>query len=120
MHILADESVDRQTVDRLRQDQHRVWYVAEMQPGVPDDEVLELANREGAILLTADRDFGELVFRQRRLTTGVVLIRLAGMSPLSRAALIARAIQEYGDRLSGVFTVIARGTVRIRRPIRES
>ncbi len=120
MHILADESVDRQTVERLRQDQHRVWYVAEMQPGVPDDQVLDLANREAAILLTADRDFGELVFRQRRLTTGVVLARLAGMAPLSRAALIARVIQEYGDGLSGMFAVIAPGTVRIRRPTKES
>ncbi len=117
MFIVADESIDRQVVDRLRQDQHTVWYVAEMQPGVPDDEVLALANAQGAILLTADRDFGELVFRQRQLASGIVLTRLAGMSPDSRAALVARIVGEYGDRLAGVFTVIAPGAVRLRRPV---
>jgi predicted nuclease of predicted toxin-antitoxin system len=119
MEILADESIDRQTAERLRQDQHTVWYIAKMHPGVPDDEVLALANRETAVLLTADRDFGELVFRQRRLSAGIVLVRLAGMSPANRATLVARVIGEYGNRLSGTFTVITPGTVRIRQPFGE-
>lgn len=59
MNFLADEGVDWQIVDCLRQDGHVVLYVAEMERGVSDDVVLELANREGALLLTADRDFGE-------------------------------------------------------------
>ncbi|MCX7839148.1 MAG: DUF5615 family PIN-like protein, partial [Anaerolineae bacterium] len=72
MNFLADESVDRQIVERLRQDGHRVWYVAEMKPGISDDSVLALANQEPAILLTADKDFGEMVFRQRLYTHGVI------------------------------------------------
>lgn len=71
MNFVADESVDRQVVDRLRQEGHQVRYVAEMEPGISDDAVLELANREAALLLTADKDFGELVFRQRRVLLGV-------------------------------------------------
>ena len=63
MKFLADEGVDKQIVDRLRQDGHSVWYVAEMEPGISDDEVLTIANQENAILLTADKDFGELIFR---------------------------------------------------------
>ena len=63
MNLLADESLDYQIVYQLRQDGHVVWYVAEMDPGIADDLVLELANRESAVLLTADKDFGELVFR---------------------------------------------------------
>jgi predicted nuclease of predicted toxin-antitoxin system len=59
--FLADEGVDKQIVDRLRQVGHSVWYVAEMEPGISDDEVLNLANRENDILLTADKDFGELI-----------------------------------------------------------
>lgn len=61
MNLLADESVDRQIVDRLRQDGHAVRYIAEMEPGVSDDTVLDLAYRESILLLTADKDFGELV-----------------------------------------------------------
>jgi uncharacterized protein (DUF433 family) len=52
--------------------------VVELEPSIPDDVVLARSNEAEAIRLTADKDFGELVFRQRRVTTGVVLIRLAG------------------------------------------
>jgi predicted nuclease of predicted toxin-antitoxin system len=68
LNILADESVDGPIVKRLRQEGHTVQYIAEMTPGITDDMVLELANQEAALLLTADKDFGELVFRQRRVS----------------------------------------------------
>ena len=115
MNFLADESVDRQIVDRLRQDDHLVWYVAEMAPGISDDAVLDLANREVALLLTADKDFGELVYRQHRLAPGVVLIRLAGLSPMSKAEIVASAIKKHTTELRRAFAVITPGRIRIRR-----
>ena len=80
MKLLADESIDRGLVDRLRSDAHTVEYVAELDPGIDDDTVLHRANQSGALLVTADRDFGELVFRLGRIHAGVVLIRLAGFT----------------------------------------
>ena len=71
-------------MERLRDDGHAVVYVLEMEPGVSDDEVIQRANREAALLLTADKDFGELVFRQGRIAHGVVLIRLSGLPPSAR------------------------------------
>jgi predicted nuclease of predicted toxin-antitoxin system len=115
MNLLADESVDRQIVDRLRRDEHRVWYVAEMEPGISDDVVLGLANQQAALLLTADKDFGELVFRQRRLTSGVVLVRLAGLSPTHKAEIVATVVKEHAVELPRAFAVITPGVVRIRR-----
>lgn len=106
MNFLADESVDRQIVDCLRQNGHLVWYVAEMDPGISDNAVLDLANREGAILLTADKDFGDLVFRQRRIALGVVLFRLAGLSPTSKALIAASAINKHTLELTHAFAVI--------------
>lgn len=92
MKFLGDENLDWQIVERLRLDDHGVLYVVEMEPGIPDDEVLNLANNEGAILLTSDKDFGELVFRLRRIAAGVVLIRLFGLSQNDRAKIVANAI----------------------------
>lgn len=89
--------------------------MAEMEPGIPDDTVLDLANREGALLLTADKDFGELVFRLGRLMPGAVLFRLAGLSPASRGEIIAATISGHIRELSRAFTVITPGAVRIRR-----
>ena len=62
MNFLADESVDRQIVDALREEDHAFLYVTEMEPGISDDEVLDKAEKGSAILITADKDFGELVF----------------------------------------------------------
>ena len=115
MNLLADESVDGPVVERLRRAGHAVSYVAEMEPGVVDDLVLDRATRDGSLLLTADKDFGELVYRQRRLTRGVVLIRLAGLSPTEKARLVASVIDEHRAQLSRAFTVITHKAVRIRR-----
>ena len=73
MKFAADEGVDRQIVERLRQDGHTVGYVAEFDPGTSDQDVLSLANREGAVLLTADKDFGEMVYRQHLVHPGVIV-----------------------------------------------
>lgn len=115
MKLLADEGVDRQIVDRLRSEGHNVSYVADMTPGIPDEEALALANHEERTLLTADKDFGELVFRQGMISTGVVLARLAGLSPERKANVVSLAIAEHSAELStGVFAVIAPGVIRIR------
>lgn len=50
-------------MERLRHDGHDVLYVAKLSPSITDEEVLQQANDRGALLVTADKDFGELVFR---------------------------------------------------------
>jgi predicted nuclease of predicted toxin-antitoxin system len=114
MNILADESVDQPIIERLRADGHDVLAVVEMEPGLPDEAVLTLANQRGALLLTADTDFGELVFRQHRLTNGVVLVRLAGLSAATKSAVVSAAIREHASELADAFTVVSPGIIRIR------
>lgn len=117
MNFLVDENVDRQIADCLRLMGHKVEYVAEKDAGISDDEVLKMANDKTALLLTADKDFGELVFRQQRVTTGVVLIRLAGLSPTRKAKIVFSAIKKHGAELKHSFSVITPGAVRIRHEI---
>ncbi|QUV81640.1 DUF5615 family PIN-like protein [Chloracidobacterium sp. D] len=115
MKFLADESVDRPIVERLRQEGHQVLYIAELKPGIPDDAVLNLANQETALLLTTDKDFGELVFRQRLHMHGVILIRLAGVTPVRKAELVALAVREHLSELPRSFAVIMPRIFRVRR-----
>ena len=115
MILLADESVDRQIVDRLRQDGNDTVYIAEFSPSVTDDQVLEEANLRKAILLTEDKDFGELVYRLGRVHNGVVLIRLAGLPASSKADTVAKVLEEHEMELIGAFSVISPGAVRIRK-----
>jgi hypothetical protein len=54
--IVADESVDRQIVAQLRVSGHEVAYVAELDPGIPDEMVLSRSREANALLITADKD----------------------------------------------------------------
>lgn len=115
MNLLADESVDRQIVERLKNDRHEVLYIAEIEPSISDDAVFDLANEKAALLLTSDKDFGEIVFREGRLSSGgVVLLRLAGLSADRKSEIVSEAFRENGDEFQGHFSVIAPGRVRIR------
>ena len=115
MNLLADEGVERQIVERLRRDGHAVLYIAEMEPSIPDGVVLERANGVTALLVTTDKDFGELVFREGLLSSGgVVLIRLAGLSAERKAEIVAQAFAERGSEFAHAFTVISPGRIRIR------
>jgi len=115
MKIVADESVDNDIVIRLRKDGHEVSYVAELSPGILDEEVLVLASEDNTLLVTADKDFGELIFRQGHVKRGIVLYRLAGLSTGERAEIISQVIAEHGDDLLQAFSVVTAKTVRIRR-----
>lgn len=115
MNFVVDESVDRQIVEKLREDGHSAWYVAEMSPSIIDEEVLQLANSQVAPLLTSDKDFGELVFRQRLASHGVVLIRLSGIVPEVKAKIVSSAITAHTNELLKNFTVISTDKIRIRK-----
>jgi len=66
-------------------------------------------------LITADRDFGEIEFRERQVTFGVLLIRLAPLAPAQKSEIVTDAIAKHGHEMLGSFTVISPGIIRIRR-----
>jgi predicted nuclease of predicted toxin-antitoxin system len=115
VNLVADEGVDRPVVDRLRQEGHDVVYVAELSPSVPDEEVVRRANAGSAVLLTTDKDFGELVFRQGLVHSGVVLVRLAGLANATKAEIVAEVCRTRTTELVGAFSVVSPGQVRVRR-----
>ena len=117
MILLLDENVDQPIARRLRRDGHEILCASEMEPGVPDDVVLSLANERGAVLVTGDKHFGELVFRDGRVVYGVLLVRLAGLSPRTKAELVSMAVRHHGHEMPGAFTVVSPGLIRVRRRV---
>jgi predicted nuclease of predicted toxin-antitoxin system len=115
LKIVADENVDIQIVERLRVDGHEVLVIAELAPGIDDETVLGHSRQANAVLLTADKDFGELVFRQRLIHSGVLFIRLAGLAPELKAELVARAFEEHADELLTGFGVLTKRALRLRK-----
>ena len=116
MNILADESVDAPVISRLRVDGHDVVAIAEMSPGITDSAVLAEAVNGHRALLTADRDFGDIIMRDAQTAPleGVVLYRLHHVSVAEKAKRIATVLHERETRIAGAFTVIERERVRHR------
>jgi predicted nuclease of predicted toxin-antitoxin system len=114
MNLVADEGVDRQIIEFLRKESYEVFYVAETQPSISDEKVLQEANKRSALLVTTDKDFGELVFRQGRCHSGVVLIRLDGLTPNKKTETVAKVFHEHVKEMHQKFTVITPGLIRIR------
>lgn len=113
MRFLANENIPRKVVDALRAAAHDVAWIAEDAPSTADTEVLERAKREARVVLTFDKDFGELAFRRGLpAECGIVLLRLAPV-PDVVAAHVLRAIAS-GVSIVGRFVVIEDDRIRER------
>lgn len=115
MNLVADENVDRAIVERLRRDGHTVEWIVEVSPGISDEAVLRLAANGPAVLVTEDKDFGELVYRRGLTHAGVLLVRLDGLDGAAKSELVSRVIEENADDLPGAFAVVSTDSVRLRR-----
>ena len=113
MNIIADENIAVQVVERLRENGHNVRYTMQGM-GIADSIVLELANQQKTLVITDDKDFGELVIRHRQQTSGVMLIRFPGLPPLQKAEIVVHVIEQYGDQLINAMCVVTPQKVRIR------
>ena len=71
-----------------------------------DREIIQKSYEENRILITCDKDFGDLAFGERRPHGGVVLLRLETYRPDTIIWVLERLIDEHGGRLSGRFVVV--------------
>jgi predicted nuclease of predicted toxin-antitoxin system len=114
MQFVADESVTMDIVLALRKQGHVVLAICEAYPSVSDEEVLSIALARGEVLLSEDKDFGELVFNKQLPHSGVVLFRLDGMRVEEKVARVVMVIGSKGSKLQHAFTVIDGQKVRSR------
>jgi predicted nuclease of predicted toxin-antitoxin system len=113
LRFLADESCDFAAVRVLRAEGFDVLAVAETMLGAEDDQVIEHALREDRILLTEDKDFGQLVYAAGHASCGVVLIRYTVAARPTLGTRIVTLVRDYGDRLPGSFVVLQPDRIRI-------
>ena len=115
LSLLADENIDQRLVSSLRLAGISVYSVAESSPGITDEEVMPLSENLRAMILTDDKDFGEIVFRKQRSCRGIVLLRLTGVDYSRKADHVIQVIDRYGSEMIGKFVVITAERVRIRK-----
>ncbi len=114
MKFLVDEGVDFPIVDHLRDCDYEVDSILEDEPGISDREVLTRAVSDERILVTSDKDFGDMVFRQQYAVGGVLLLRLAGTSLDKKGQIVAEVLDDKGEALRDHFTVVDSDKIRMR------
>ena len=114
MRFLANENFPGDAVDVMRAASHDVVWIRTDAPGMTDPDILSWAMRETRILLTFDKDFGELAWHHHLpATCGIILFRLPMPSPGTVGRMLADRIAERND-WAGHFSVIEPGRVRMR------
>jgi predicted nuclease of predicted toxin-antitoxin system len=114
LKFLADENLPRICVASLRSQGFDVTWISEISASISDAEVCSLARMEDRIIITNDKDFGDLVIRDRISVPGVILLRLRGMGSSEIAAIVGQAMLQPHD-WSGQFSVVSKDTIRIRQ-----
>ena len=113
--IYVDENVPQKIPARLRAEGYQVEYVTR---SIEDKEILEMAYKKNALLITSDKDFERLVLDEHRATAGVVILLIATRIPIEdRATLIVNMLRRYKDKLQGTCTFLSEVTIDVHRPL---
>jgi len=113
MKLLANENFPLESVYFLKSKNIDIISIQENFAGMTDIEVLKKTQKEGRIILTFDKDYGELIYKSKvKFTAGIVFFRLIPKSALSSGKLIYRIIKKI--RLEKRFTIISSKQIRQR------
>jgi predicted nuclease of predicted toxin-antitoxin system len=114
MRLCANENLLEDCVTRLRTEGHDVLWIREAAPGSPDTDVLTRAQKEERLLITFDKDFGELVFKAgAKASRGIVLFRIPQPSSDAVAVKVSAVLASRND-WSGHFSDVEEFAVRMR------
>jgi predicted nuclease of predicted toxin-antitoxin system len=115
MRFLVDESAGSAVAAVLANGGHDVLEVAQVMPQADDAAILAQAVQDARIVVTNDKDFGELIFRSGRPHAGVVLLRLRDEGVANRARAMQAVLHRCGTILPNQFIVATERHIRIRR-----
>ena len=115
MRFLADECCDASIIKALLEEGYDVCAVSDIAAGASDEEVISFALREKRILITEDKDFGQLVYAHGRKALGVIFLRYHFSTRQEIAVRVVRLVKRIGENLVGAFVTIQKDRIRIGR-----
>lgn len=111
--FIADVNIEKVIVDLLLENGYNVKWIPDYDCEIFDADLLDMAITEKRILVTNDKDFGELTFLQKKLSTGIILIRVKGQRPQDKIKVMKKLLKNYSDKLLHHFVVITKKKIRI-------
>ena len=111
--FLADVNIEKPLVDFLSKQGYDIKWIPDYDCEMPDEDLIQLANREKRILITNDKDFGDLIFLQKRMSAGTILFRVKGQNSQDKIKLMKKLLMGYKDKLLNHYMVITKLKIRI-------
>ena len=111
--FLADVNMEKPLVDYLSGQGYDIKWVPDYSCEMADEDLLRLANEEKRILITNDKDFGELIFLQKRLSYGTILFRVKGQKSQEKVKLMKKVLMGHRDAILNHYIVITKAKIRI-------
>ena len=113
--IVFDENVDQALIDRLNAENYKVFSVKAHQPGISDRQVIEIAKSKKGIVITEDKDFGELVFSHNIRDCSVILLRYDKPAYEQIEKNVITVLKDHYDKPEHFFITITKKKIRIRK-----
>ena len=112
MRFLVDECTGPAVAKWLRGDGHEVFSVFDEANGIADEVILTKAHAENWILITNDKDFGEMIFRERRAHRGIIFLRLDDERSANKIKVLLQLLENHEERLPNQFVTVTETKVR--------
>ena len=110
--FIADVNIEKKIVDYLHDNGYDVKWVPDYNCTISDNDLIRIAKREKRVLITNDKDFGEITFLQRRVSAGIILIRVKGQKVRDKVKLMKKLLQKHEDRILKHFVVLTKDKMR--------
>ncbi len=117
LRFLADEGFSFGIISVLREKGYNIKWIGEIAAGISDRAVYQIAKKEDRVILTEDKDFGELAIRFKLKTSGVVLLRISSKEKELRQKRVFELLERFPDKLEGHLVVINPEKFRFRKLI---
>ena len=115
LKFVIDVGVGKSVEDFLVERGYKVTIIRSINPSLEDEKILNLAVKQGAIVVTMDKDFGELVYKSNKPHKGVLLLRLEDESSAETVRVVRHILESFSDKIAGKFCVYQQGRFRIRK-----
>ena len=117
IRFIVDMGVSKKVEEWLSTNDYDIKAVRDIDPKMKDCDVLNYAVTENRMVITMDKDFGELVFNSGLDHSGVLLLRLEDAKSDEKVKTIQEILIKYEDKLKNNFCVYQHGKLRIKKNI---
>ena len=117
LKFLIDVGVGKGIESYLREEGYDTKAVRDIDPRMADHEIIRLAASEHRMVVTMDKDFGELVYHSSMKHCGVLLLRLEDATGAEKLQIIKHIIENYRSSIVDCFCVYQNDRLRIRKTV---